>query len=84
MNLPVLWKHFSDILAPVSGPSGAVYEGPALFVRGANSDYIRDTDWPLIQKLFPQAELRTIPNAGHWVHAEQPAAMLAVLQAFLD
>jgi len=83
MNLPVLWKHFADILAPVAGPPGAVYAGPTLFVRGANSDYIRDADWPLVQKLFPQAELRTIPNAGHWVHAEQPAAMLAVLNEFL-
>jgi pimeloyl-ACP methyl ester carboxylesterase len=84
MNLPVLWKHFPDILAPVSGPPGAIYEGPALFIRGANSNYIRDSDWPQIQTLFPKAELRTIPNAGHWVHAEQPAAVLAALREFLD
>lgn len=80
MNLPVLWKHFSDILAPVSGPP---FHKPTLFVRGARSHYLKDSDFPLIQSLFPRAEIVTIPDAGHWVHADQPAALLEVLRAFL-
>ena len=49
----------------------------ALFVRGANSNYILDSDFELIRSFFGEAEFVDIPDAGHWVHAEQP-------QAFLD
>ena len=81
MNLPVLWQHYADILAPVSGDP---FDKPTLFVRGSRSDYIQDQDLPMIRTLFPQAELVTIAGAGHWVHADQPLALLAVLQQFLD
>jgi pimeloyl-ACP methyl ester carboxylesterase len=82
MNLPVLWKHFPDILAPVSGPNP--FDKPTLFVSGSRSNYIKDEDWPLIQSLFPQAKLVTIEGAGHWVHADKPAELLAVLSAFFS
>jgi len=80
MNLPVLWKHFNDILAPVKGEP---FDKPVLFIRGSRSDYIKNEDWPLIQKLFPKAELVTIEGAGHWVHAEKPAELLEVIRNFL-
>jgi pimeloyl-ACP methyl ester carboxylesterase len=60
-----------------------VYDGPALFVRGANSDYVRDESWPRARALFPRAELVTVPAAGHWLHAEQPAAVITALEGFL-
>lgn len=80
MNLPVLWQAFPDILGPVHGPA---FDKPALFVRGSRSDYIKDSDFPLIKTLFPQADIVTIENAGHWVHADQPAALLTILEKFL-
>ena len=49
-----------------------MYEGPCLFIDGANSDYILDEDEDLILSHFPEAEIVTITDAGHWVHAEQP------------
>lgn len=49
-----------------------VYEGPCLFIAGANSEYILDEDEDLILSHFPEAEIVTITDAGHWVHAEQP------------
>lgn len=81
MNLPVLWKHFPDVLAAVGGDQP--FEKPALFVRGSRSNYIKDEDWPGVKKLFPQAELVTIQDAGHWVHADKPRELLEVLQHFL-
>lgn len=81
MNLPVLHRHYADILAPVTG---IPYEKPALFIRGGNSDYIRDEEWPGVLKLFPKASLVTIDGAGHWVHADQPAALVSVIQDFLS
>lgn len=64
-------------------PTGKPYDGPTLFVRGANSDYVRATDLGLIRATFPRAELETIENAGHWVHAEAPEKFNALVGAFL-
>ncbi len=80
MNLPTLHRHYADILAPVKG---IPYEKPALFIRGGNSDYIRDEEWPGVLQLFPNARLHTIEGAGHWVHADQPEALLTVIREFL-
>lgn len=60
-----------------------VYNQPTLFMRGATSNYILDTDWQAIETKFPQAELITIPNAGHWLHAEQPQAFYDALMEYL-
>lgn len=80
MNLPVLWKHFSDILAPVSG---GIFDKPVLFIRGSRSGYIKNEDWPLITSMFPQARLITIEGAGHWVHADKPAELLEAVRNFI-
>ena len=63
---------------------GAVYEGPVLFLRGARSDYIAARDEPRIRALFPAARIATVDDAGHWLHTEQPAAVMAHIEAFLD
>jgi pimeloyl-ACP methyl ester carboxylesterase len=56
---------------------------PTMFIRGAKSRYILDEDWDGIHAQFPNAQLRTIENAGHWVHAEQPEALVNELLSFL-
>ena len=56
---------------------------PALFIRGANSRYIKDTDLTTIKHYFPNSQLRTIQQAGHWLHAEQPATFLQLVRNFL-
>ena len=64
-------------------PEGARYPGPALFVAGARSDYILPEHRPVIRALFPAAGLVTLKDAGHWLHADNPAGFLAVAAAFL-
>ncbi len=64
-------------------PPGAAYAGPTLFVAGARSNYIRADHKPLIRGLFPAARFVTVKDAGHWVHADNPAGFMAVLEAFL-
>lgn len=59
------------------------YDGDVLFINGSNSDYIKQEDWPAIQKLFPNATLTTIPDAGHWVHAEKPVEFTKAIEAFI-
>jgi esterase len=60
-----------------------VYPGPSLFVAGARSDYLLSEHRPTIRRSFPAARFVTIKDAGHWVHADNPAGFLSVLEAFL-
>lgn len=59
------------------------YNGPALFIRGGKSDYVPDEDMPLIKSMFPQAIIKTIPGASHWVHADAPEELCYLLSGFL-
>lgn len=59
------------------------YEGPVLWVAGANSDYIQPKYAPAMRALFPRTTQFTIKNAGHWVHSEQPDIFVAALRRFL-
>lgn len=56
---------------------------PTLFVRGGNSGYITDADMMIIEHAFAKADLKTIPNAGHWLHAEQPELFYETVTDFL-
>jgi len=59
------------------------YEGPTLFIAGGRSDYIGPHHQAEIDRLFPHAEVETIPDAGHWVHAEAPKAFMETVERFL-
>ena len=65
-------------------PDGQCYEGPTLFLRGAQSSYIKDKDASLIYRLFPKARFATLADAGHWLHADQPQAFIAHVSSFLQ
>jgi pimeloyl-ACP methyl ester carboxylesterase len=56
---------------------------PVLFIKGANSNYICEDDHNLIRSIFPRAEITTIPNAGHWVHAEQAKLLVKTIEYFV-
>lgn len=60
-----------------------VFNKPTLFIRGGNSSYILDSDFDNIKKHFPTAVLETIPNAGHWLHAENPKLFHQLALTFL-
>lgn len=81
-NLDVFNEYIENIGEAL--PSDAVYEGPTLFIKGGNSRYIKDEDAALISRQFPNSEIKEIPNTGHWLHAENPAAFLELTAAFLQ
>lgn len=60
------------------------YDGPTLFVSGAESGYVLPEHRPVIRAKFPSARFVAVKNAGHWLHADNPAGFLAVLEAFLQ
>lgn len=68
------------IAAPASQ---AQYNGPVLFIKGGDSDYIQESHWPTIQGLFPQAKLKILADCGHWLHAQKPQLFNATAARFL-
>jgi len=82
LNLDVLAREMPKILGfpDVSGS----YEGRALFLSGAESDYVAPEHRGRIRALFPAARFAKIPGAGHWLHAEKPREFEAAVGTWLD
>jgi esterase len=59
------------------------YQGPTLFIKGANSNYILPEHRTAILRLFPQSRARIIQGAGHWLHAEKTLAFNRSVEGFL-
>lgn len=83
LNLPVLERSIEEVSAFPDLPAALNFPGPTLFVVGARSRYVRPEHEPLIRRRFPQAAIVTIADAGHWLHAERPAAFLDAVLPFL-
>ena len=87
---PVRWRLNLDLLhAEMDKITGwpdtdRQYTGPALFLSGSNSRYVRDEHHARITALFPKARFQQIEGAGHWLHAERPREFEAALRDFLD
>lgn len=72
-----------DAIEDFAPPAGARYPGHTLFIRGSRSDYVLPEYLPAIAGYFPAAT-HAVVEAGHWVHADNPAAFLAALEPFLE
>jgi esterase len=83
LNLEAIEHEMPRLVGFPTLPPNRAYDGPAIFVAGGRSDYLRSEHEPAIRHLFPDAEIAVIGNAGHWLHAEQPTAFLAIVESFL-
>ncbi|WP_205500541.1 alpha/beta fold hydrolase [Rufibacter psychrotolerans] len=82
LHLDAIERNLPYILGNIA--SDTPFTKPTLFLRGANSRYIKpEQDLPQIQALFPNARVETIENAGHWLHAEQPQQFYRLTMEFL-
>lgn len=81
INLEVLKNNIEEIGEPL--PRHAQFNGPALFLRGEQSEYIGEQDETLIKTHFPNSKIVSIPKSGHWLHAENPKAFYNEVLAFL-
>jgi len=81
MNLRDLSENYLAMGGPISSP--VPFEKPALFIRGGKSNYLNAEDEPLIRQLFPRAEIKTIAEAGHWIHADRLEEFLKLVLDFL-
>jgi pimeloyl-ACP methyl ester carboxylesterase len=65
-------------------PSFTHFDGPTLFLKGENSNYITSEEIPLINAHFANAKIVTVKNAGHWLHAENPTQFYSEVISFLN
>lgn len=90
MNLDGLYQSYLNIIDWPYHQNGVLdiqlfseYTKPTLFIKGENSDYILPSYQNEIVTQFPQAQFSTIPNSGHWVHAENPLLFNQQVNNFL-
>jgi len=62
--------------------SNLFYEGPTLFIKGSDSDYILSEHQAAILEHFPHAKAKIV-QAGHWLHAQKPQVVNALITNFL-
>jgi pimeloyl-ACP methyl ester carboxylesterase len=82
MNLPVLHAYYDEITQEVN--NNTPFSKPTLVIKGGNSRYISEQDKIDFLNLFPIYQFIEIPNAGHWVHAEQPNLFYEAVITFLN
>lgn len=80
-NLKAIKQNFDEVL---TGMSDYKIEVPTLFLKGGNSDYILPEDEGLILERFPNSQIITIPNAGHWLHAEKQDEFYRITMKFFQ
>ena len=83
LNLELLGRDLGELRGFPELPTGATFDGPVLWIAGANSTYVLDGDRPHMDARFPATRLVRIKNAGHWVHSEQPEVFLETVRRFL-
>jgi len=82
LNLDVLGKEMDKIIGfpEVEGQ----FDGPTLFLTGADSDYVRREHRDSIKALFPKARFAALNGAGHWLHADKPREFETAIRLFLN
>ena len=80
-NLTVLDQYYQEMIG--SELLKGKFDGPTLFLGGANSNYIMPEDEMSIKERFPNAEIKKIAHAGHWLHTENPKDFTTEVLNFL-
>lgn len=81
-NVPVLRADYQNIAQ--WDLAGHQFQGPVRFIKGSESDYVTAEHASAIQQQFPNATLRAIAGAGHWLHAQKPAAFNRLAEKFFN
>jgi pimeloyl-ACP methyl ester carboxylesterase len=55
---------------------------PVLIVRGGRSTDLSPETFARMRRVLPGARAVEIPDAGHWVHFDQPEAFIQALKTF--
>ena len=80
-NLDALEDQLQEVGTPLEF---GYFDRPTLFIAGGASGYITVEDEDAILDHFPAAQIATIANAGHWVHAEAREPFSELVIDFLE
>jgi len=80
LHLAALRQHYPTLSGAVTDGS---YDGPILFIKGGDSDYLLSEHEGAIRQRFSAVELKVIEGTGHWLHAEKPQIFNRLVTAFL-
>lgn len=73
-NSKVLIEKYDEMLAsPLSKEEQSLSN--IWFIQGTKSNYITESEIPLLKNHFPNHKLEKI-NSGHWIHAEAPEELV--------
>lgn len=81
LNLDVLEAFMPQIVGWPDPPGS--FDGRTLFLTGALSHYVLPEHRDRIRALFPHARFAKLPEAGHWLHADQPKGFIETVEIFL-
>ena len=81
MNLNAIIEGYGELQEGLS--SEQPFEGDVLFIKGQTSDYILKKHEKQMFKLFPNAQVEEIKDAGHWLHTQQPEFFQSMIYKFL-
>jgi pimeloyl-ACP methyl ester carboxylesterase len=81
LNFDVLEAEMPKIVG-WPGTAGS-FDGPTLFLTGAESHYVRPEHREPIRAQFPKARFAKLIGAGHWLHAEKPREFEEAVRVFL-
>lgn len=80
LNLPAIHANYDEITG--FNASGN-YQGPVLFIKGSESNYLLAAHQAQVEARFPNAQIKVIDGAGHWLHAEKPRIFNRLVERFL-
>ncbi len=84
INIKIIEDNIETISGFPEATPGIHYDGPALFLGGANSHFIQAQHYPDILSRFPNATIRLLEGTGHMLHVEQSLEVENSLRAFLE
>lgn len=85
LNLQVLHDFMDEIIDfPVDTMTWSSQSNVAtVLISGSLSTYVDSSHQEIFRRYFANADFVSIAEAGHWLHVEQPAAVLAAISSFL-
>lgn len=80
-NLNSIIKHYTELMDFPN--TSKQFLGNTYFIKGQLSDYITPNDKQVITSIFPNTIYFSVPNAAHWVHADNPTEFIEIINKIL-
>lgn len=83
LNAPSLLSNLEKIMEGIDRNDVFRYQVtgfPVIFIKGKESEYLPDSDYEDVKRIFPAAEIVEVEGAGHWIHADRPDEVIRNLK----